>query len=139
MSRFIQTLKRDEGLRLQAYQDHLGVWTIGYGTNLQTLEISEATAERWLRQKIDEIDEKASRIPTYAALDSVRKDVIRSMIYQMGYNGTLRFKNMWAALADDDYMLAGTEMRDSKWWRDPKTRGRAERMALRMERGIWDV
>ena len=83
MSKLIQTLKHDEGLRLKAYQDHLGVWTIGYGTNLQVLEISEGLSERWLREKVDSIRARADQLPTFTLLNSARKDVILSMMYQM--------------------------------------------------------
>lgn len=138
-SKLIRELKKDEGLRLKAYQDHLGVWTIGYGTNLQTLEISEGQAERWLRSYVENIIERAEQLPLFMQLDGTRKDVILSMMYQMGFNGTLKFKNMWRAIEQGDYMLAGEEMRDSRWWRDPKTQARAERMATRMATGIWNV
>jgi len=132
-------LKQDEGLRLKAYQDHLGVWTIGYGTNLQKLEISESQARKWLDLKLEEIERGVSQHEYWDFLDSVRKDVVRSMAYQMGIEGTFRFKNMWKNIGVLDWSAAADEMRDSKWWRDPKTRGRAERMAQRMQRGVWDV
>jgi lysozyme len=137
MSKLIQTLKHDEGLRLRAYQDHLGIWTIGYGTNLQVLEIAEGLAERWLRDKVDAIRLRADQLPTFTLLNSARKDVILSMMYQMGIQGTLNFKKMWEALEDENFMEAGHQMRDSKWWKDLKTRQRAERMAIRMETGVW--
>lgn len=136
MGRYKEELKLDEGLRLKAYQDHLGVWTIGYGTNLQTLRITEAQAEKWLDEKITEVDAQVASVTTFAKLDSVRKDVIRSMIYQLGFEGTLNFKRMVGALKDDNYRVAAAEMRDSKWWRED-TPKRAERMAKRMESGVW--
>lgn len=137
MSNLISELKKDEGLRLKAYQDHLGVWTIGYGTNLQVLEVTEGWAARRLNDKVDSIRKRADQLPIYTTLDEVRKDVILSMMYQMGVQGTINFKNMWIALAVFDFDTAGAEMRDSRWWKDPKTRARAERMAVRMETGVW--
>lgn len=139
MSNLIDELKKDEGLRLQAYQDHLGVWTIGYGTNLQTLSISEEQATEWLYDYVADIQNRLMMNNVYLGLSQERQDVIASMVYQMGYNGTMNFKNMWRALERADYQTAADEMRDSKWWRDPKTRARAERMAVRMETGIWLV
>lgn len=137
MTDAFETLKVDEGLRLKAYQDHLGVWTIGYGTNLQVLEISEELAEEWLAKKWIECKQQAATIPAYAWLSPVRKDVIHSMIYQMGLNGVKNFKNMWRAIEVFDWPSAANHMRDSQWWRDPATRGRAERMAKRMESDVW--
>lgn len=57
-------IKEFEGCRLAAYQDSVGVWTIGYGTTnadkaitgtniSQGLQISQATADEWLRRSID--------------------------------------------------------------------------------------
>lgn len=139
MSSFKQDLMIDEGLRLKAYQDHLGVWTIGYGTNLQVLEITEKQARDWLDAKLESIERGVSQHENWDFLNGARKDVIRSMAYQMGVNGTFNFKNMWKAIGVLDFIEAGKQMRDSQWWRDPKTRSRAERMAKRMEQGIWDV
>ena len=61
----IDDLKRDEGLRLKAYQDSVGVWTIGHGHNLEadppmlkqqavlrTAGIDRAEAERLLAADI---------------------------------------------------------------------------------------
>lgn len=129
----------DEGLRLKAYQDHLGVWTIGYGTNLQVLEITEKQALEWLDKKLAEIEKGVSQHASWDFLNGARKDVIRSMAYQMGINGVFNFKMMWKAISVLDWAEAGRQMRDSQWWRDPKTQGRAERMAKRMELGKWDL
>ena len=60
----LELIKKFEGCRLQAYQDSVGVWTIGYGTTnadkaitgttiYQGLRISQATADEWLRRSID--------------------------------------------------------------------------------------
>ena len=60
----LNLIKRFEGCRLSAYQDSVGVWTIGYGTTnadkaitgtsiCQGLQISQTTADEWLRQSVD--------------------------------------------------------------------------------------
>ena len=135
----LKDLRADEGLRLKAYKDHLGVWTIGYGTNLQVLKIDEAQASKWLNDKLAEIEAGVSQNQDFARLNTPRKDVIRSMAYQMGVDGTFKFRDMWRAIGVDDWQAAAEAMRDSRWWRDPKTRNRAERMAQRMEQGVWNV
>ena len=54
----LNLIKKFEGCRLTAYQDAVGVWTIGYGTtnadkaitgttSCQGLKISQATADDW--------------------------------------------------------------------------------------------
>lgn len=60
----LNLIKKFEGCRLTAYQDAVGVWTIGYGTTnadkaitgttiYQGLRISQETADEWLRQSVD--------------------------------------------------------------------------------------
>ena len=60
----LNLMKKFEGCRLTAYQDAVGVWTIGYGTTnadkaitgisiRQGLRISQKTADEWLRQSVD--------------------------------------------------------------------------------------
>ena len=60
----LNLIKKFEGCRLTAYQDAVGVWTIGYGTTnadkaitgisiRQGLRISQETADEWLRQSVD--------------------------------------------------------------------------------------
>lgn len=60
----INLIKHFEGCRLEAYQDEVGVWTIGWGiTNSDKsitgtiikkgLRISEATAEKWLEESLN--------------------------------------------------------------------------------------
>jgi len=133
----IETLMDDEGFRATVYLDHLGNPTIGYGTRVEEIVVSKATAREWLEAELDEKEERLERLPFHSVLDDIRKDVIRSMAYQMGVRGTANFEDMWDAIGRGDYNAAGDAMRDSRWWRDPKTQRRAERMAKRMERGVW--
>ncbi len=60
----IDLVKHFEGCRLTSYQDEVGVWTIGYGitnadksitgtTIKKGLKISEATAEKWLKESLN--------------------------------------------------------------------------------------
>lgn len=137
MSSFKRSLMADEGFRSKVYFDHLGFPTIGFGTRISELNISKEEAEGWLDAELEEKEARLRLIPEYDALSVTRKNIIRSMAYQMGVRGTINFKNMWVAIADDDYHTAADEMRDSRWWRDTATRRRAERMAVRMENDIW--
>jgi GH24 family phage-related lysozyme (muramidase) len=60
----IELIKKFEGCKLSAYQDSVGVWTIGYGTTnadksitgttIQSgLTISQATADEWLETSVN--------------------------------------------------------------------------------------
>lgn len=137
MDEFKRQLMKDEGFRARVYDDHLGIPTIGYGTKIVELEVSEEEAERWLDAELDEKEERLREMPLYEHLSIVRKNVIRSMAYQMGVLGVKRFKNMWRAIESGNFASAAFHMRDSQWYRDPQTRKRASNMAHRMERNIW--
>lgn len=87
-------LKESEGLRLQAYKDAVGVWTIGYGTTKidgkpvrSGLRISEQEAERLLVQGANERLQEAVRniVPEVREkLNQNQVDVIADFAYNLG-------------------------------------------------------
>lgn len=126
-----------EGLKLRAYQDSVGVWTIGYGTNLQELEIDEPTAYRWLCDAIEQARVYARSFPEYSKMGEVRKDVFLEMIYNMGPGRLAGFKKMLAAIDQKDWETAAQEMLDSKW--ASQVGQRAHRLAEQMRTGVrWN-
>jgi len=131
----VASLKKEEGLSLKAYQDTLGVWTIGYGRNLQTLEVTELEAERWLHEDYNKALELSNQIPEYKDLSENRKRVITAMVFQLGLRGVYKFKKMRDALRHERYSEAGEEMLDSKW--AEQTPARAGRMANRLVADTW--
>ena len=48
-----QTLIKHEGMRLDLYQDHLGIYTIGVGHNIQERGITTRVAHMMLEEDID--------------------------------------------------------------------------------------
>jgi len=58
-------IKRWEGLRLSAYKDVVGIWTIGYGstgTHVKPgMKITEAQAEKLLRDDLDRFEKSVER------------------------------------------------------------------------------
>ena len=61
----LDLIKRFEGLRLEAYQDAVGIWTIGYGhteTARPGMVITEAEAEALLRQDLDRFEAGVSSL-----------------------------------------------------------------------------
>lgn len=59
-------LKRWEGLRLSAYKDVAGIWTIGYGSTgphvKPGMKITEAQAEKLLRDDLDRFEKAVERL-----------------------------------------------------------------------------
>lgn len=63
----VDLVKQWEGLRLIAYQDTGGVWTIGYGHTRNVhkgMKISIAQAEEWLREELESFAEQVADLIT---------------------------------------------------------------------------
>jgi len=128
----IDDLKRDEGLRLKPYKDSEGFLTIGYGTLIE--DISEEEAEWLLTHRFDIIMLEAHRqFKWLSGLSGNRREAILNMAYNLGVPRLKQFKNMIAALEDEDYSLAADEALDSKWAR--QVGSRAVRIAAKLRQG----
>lgn len=134
----IRSVKLHEGFRSNAYQDSVGVWTIGYGTNLQTLtDFPEGFAEFFLKRELVNCAYALSQRGVWKELTQTRREVLIEMAYNLGVKGLNGFRNMWAALDRGDYDKAADEMLDSKWARQVGVR--AIRLANRMRKGVQDA
>jgi len=87
----IALIKQFEGLRLDAYQDSVGVWTIGYGWT-QSVEgkpiragmtIKEETAERLLRTGLVSYESDVSKL-VKVKLTQGQFDALVSFAYNLG-------------------------------------------------------
>lgn len=132
-------LRRDEGERLSAYQDHLGYWTIGVGILIDARkgggllpEESEFIFNNRLRLLNKELDQ---RLPWIKKLDPARRGVLVNMAFQMGIAGLLGFKNTLALIERGEYAKASHEMLGSKWAQ--QTPARANRLSVQMRSGEW--
>ncbi len=126
------TLNTDEGLVLTPYQDSKGIWTAGFGFNLQTTPMPRKVAVLWLTCLVEERDEELSNaFGYYKRLSDVRKSVLINMSYQLGMAGLANFKKMHKALMVDDLVNAVDEMKDSQWYR--KYTDRANRLCFMMQ------
>jgi lysozyme len=66
-----------------------------------------------------------------ADIDDLAKEIIVEMIFQLGKTGVSKFKNMWKALSELNYVGASFEMLDSRWAK--QTPNRANGMANLMK------
>lgn len=110
-------IKQAEGYRATAYKDSVGVWTIGYGTNLQTLEIDEQLAARWLRDKIEGAWKDAATFPWFNGLDGRRQEAVVELLYNLGLARFRGFQGLIGALAGHEFAKAKAELIDSKWFK----------------------
>ena len=151
----LKKLVEHEGLRLEVYQDSLGIDTIGVGRNLQdrgiTKEeldaldfpsidavyehgITEADAAYLLENDVQIVEEELLRAhPCVDRLDSVRQLVLIDMAFNLGVPRLCKFKNMWAAIHEDDFTTAAKEMLDSRW--AVQVKSRAVKLANAMHNG----
>jgi len=140
MSDLIDDLIRDEALRLYPYDDYtgkpirehdkvLGKITIGIGRNLTDRGLTKSEAMFLLVNDINiveaELIERAGEV--FVQCHDKAQRALMNMAFNMGLPRLMKFENMWAALAVEDYELAAKEALDSKWAR--QVGDRAERIA----------
>lgn len=131
-----EQIKRHEGLRLRAYQDSLGVWTIGYGRNLQELDIDETLANRWLLEDIWKAKQDVLNAFQFSrTLDSARQDALVNMAFNMGITRLKGFKKMLAALEEGNYEQAASEVLDSNYAK--QVGSRAIEIAAQIRNGCY--
>ena len=126
----------DEGLRLKPYRCTAGKLTIGIGRNLDDVGISEAEAKLLLMNDIIKVNTALRANQTFNNLDANRQAALTNMAFQLGVNGLMRFRKMWAALARNDWQAAHDEALDSNWYR--QTPERAKRVAAILLTGTLD-
>ena len=140
----LQELVKHEGLRLQVYQDTLGIDTIGIGRNLKDRGISkeeldeldiptidhiyeygitEADAMLLAENDVQIVEEELLRAhPCVEDLDAVRQLVLVDMAFNMGVPRLCKFKKMWNAVHEKKFDIAAKEMLDSRWANQVKSR-----------------
>jgi lysozyme len=132
-------LRRDEGEKLSAYQDHLGFWTIGIGRLIDSRRgggISTDESTMLLRNDIARIRvELLQRLPWFVHLDPVRQGVLMNMAFQLGINGLMAFQDTLGKVQTGDYAVAADKMLQSKW--ATQTPERAKRLSIQMRDGVW--
>lgn len=126
-----ELLIKHEGLKLKPYRCTLGKLTIGVGRNLEDRGLSEDEALYMLKNDIRNTKKEAAQFPWYESLSETRKDVIISMIFNLGINRFKGFKRMISALETEDYAEAARQMLDSRW--ATQVGNRATELAKMME------
>ena len=136
-------LKADESLRLKAYKDKYGKWTIGYGhttdedtvdaNTVITLHQAEEIFEVDFEQAVTEAKEA---VPFFDALDGPRKGAMVNMAFQMGFKGLSAFHGTLAAMDAQDWDQAAKNIMNSKYAKKDSP-ARAARIAYRVRTGEY--
>lgn len=124
MTELERRIKRHEGCRFEPYKDSEGILTAGYGRNLEAVPFSQDEVDLMFANDLDRAWTQAAQIPSFHYLNEVRQGVVVEMIFQLGLNGTMRFKKFWAAVDKSDWGLARHEMMDSKWSKQTPSRAK---------------
>lgn len=114
--KLLSRIKRHEGFRGRPYTDTTGHTTIGYGRNLDDNPLTESEAEVLLVNDLQRTHEQLlRRLPIYATLNEIRRDVLLELGFQLGVSGLLRFSRMLRALEYQRWEEAAWELMDSKY------------------------
>lgn len=87
----IELIKRFEGLRLKAYQDSVGVWTIGYGWTQPVdgkkigpgMQIDQVTADRLLKCGVVQYEQGVNQL-VKVKITQGQFDALVSFAYNLG-------------------------------------------------------
>lgn len=106
----VELIKQFEGLRLQSYQDSVGVWTIGYGhtrTAGPNQRISTDEAHRLLIQDVIDHEAHIKRL-VKVPLSQGEFDALSSWVFNLG-GGSLAGSTLLLKLNAGDYAGAASE------------------------------
>lgn len=131
LTRVIKTTISAEGKEINSvglhipYQDHLGVWTIGFGqthwlgvkVRKNTRPITDQQAKTMLHASIVEAFFDAKKfIRAFDELNSVRQEALTEMAFQLGGWKQRKFKKARAAGNARDFEIMADELIDSLWY-----------------------
>lgn len=121
------------------YQDSEGVWTIGYGHNLEAKGIPHDTALMLFRGDIaDAVDAVRHNFSCYDQLSRPRQQVLISMGFQFGKAGLAKWPRFIAAVHLGKYDEAAEHLLDSKVAREQaQTRFKILASMMRDDTSQW--
>lgn len=149
----IEQIKAHEGFRGDYYCCTAGKKSIGYGRNVENnpfshdelvymgrnvFSVEPMTKDEAEYLLINDLNNVIESLKDKISLDSLskpRKAVCINMAFNLGVNGFMGFKKMLSALSEFDYDKAATEMLDSRW--ADQVKSRSTTLALQMSTGEW--
>jgi GH24 family phage-related lysozyme (muramidase) len=107
----LRLLKSFEGLELRAYQDAVGVWTIGYGTTSGVrpgMVITEAQAEELLKRDLNRFERAVTDL-VKVPLNDDQFSALVSFVYNVG-EGALATSTLLRVLNQRNYQGAADQL-----------------------------
>ena len=142
IDRLREELKIDEGCKYEVYLDHLGLPTFGIG-HLITKDdpeyqmgmgtpVDEIRVNEVFEQDINvTIGECRRLFDDWDKLPEEVQLITANMMFNMGRPRLSQFKKMIQAIRDGDWIEAGNQMQDSRWYK--QVTNRADRLISRMK------
>ncbi len=137
-----ETLKVDEGVKNEIYLDHLGLPTCGIGHLITEddpehgLEVGTHIDDERVNELFDQdvqvtLGECRLLYDDFDDLPEEAQQIIANMMFNMGRPRLSRFHKMKQAVDGRDWIEAGNQMMDSRWYKQVTTR--ADRLVRRMQ------
>jgi len=138
-----EELIRDEGVKFEIYNDHLGYPTFGIGHLVTVADIQEygqpvgtAVTEDRCWEVFDEdvelfVEEVKKVYPHIETYPDTAQRVLINMCFNMGAPRLGKFQNMKKAIDEGNWKQAAIEGRDSRWHK--QVPNRAERLMVALE------
>ena len=140
--RLREELKIDEGCKYEVYLDHLGLPTFGIGHLITNKDpehqmgmgtpVNEIRVNEAFEQDVHvTLDECRKLFNDWDNLPEEVKLITANMMFNMGRPRLSQFKKMIQAIKDSNWIEAGNQMRDSRWYK--QVTNRADRLISRMK------
>ena len=117
-NKLIVMLKRHEGVKKHVYTCSAGYDTIGAGRNISPsgLGLSESEIHMLLTNDIYRVvGELSEEYKWFDDLDTVRKDAMIDLSFNLGQTSLRKFENALEAMKFKNYDKAASDFMDSKW------------------------
>ena len=140
MDRLLESVKKHEAYRNTVNLYKLGKRTVCVGHLCvedfweDDKEYEESFLMEILEKDLSEAIKGANDLMAeHGCMDINEKahEILIEIVFQLGKNGVSKFRNMWKALAEKNYIGASYEMLDSRW--SKQTPNRAKAMAKTMK------
>jgi len=142
VDRLREELKTDEGCKYEIYLDHLGLPTFGIGHLVTERDpeyqkevgtvVDEIRVNEVFEQDIQVTMNDCKKVyDDWDSMDETVKLICCNMMFNLGYPRYCKFKKMIQAIKDGDWLEAGNQMQDSRWYK--QVTNRADRLISRMK------
>lgn len=123
-----EMIQRHEGYNPKPYQDTLGVWTVGYGHNLNKPLSHAACVQIFQDDLADAQTDCLHAFHWFADLTDARQYAMIDLCFNLGLTRLQKFVKFLAAMQAGDYETAAHELLNSVW--ASQVKGRANDLAF---------